>query len=255
MIHYPSSIDGREIQGWIVYPPNFDESRKYPLILEIHGGPFANYGARFDLKLHSMAARGYIVLYTNPRGSTSYGADFGNLIHHAYPGNDLVDLESGVDALIARGFIEKRNIFIAGGSGGGILAAWAIGKTNRFRAAAILYPAVNFTSWTLTSDKAFKLSRYFFPSAAWNEPDHYLNRSPLSLAESMSTPTIILVGNEDYRTPLSESEQLYTALKLNHVEAALVVYPGENHGIGRRPSNTISTVEHTLGWFDKHRVH
>jgi dipeptidyl aminopeptidase/acylaminoacyl peptidase len=255
MVQYPSSFDGREIQGWIVYPPDFDKSQKYPLILEIHGGPFANYGARFSLNHHTMAARGYVVLYTNPRGSTSYGADFGNLIHHAYPGNDWADLESGIDVLSERGFIDQRNIFIAGGSGGAILGSWGIGKTDRFRAAAILYPAVNFTSWTLTSDKAFKLSRYFFPSAEWNDPGHYLNRSPLSLAQSMKTPTIILTGEEDYRTPLSESEQLYTALKLNHVEAVLVVYPGENHGIGRRPSNTISTVEHTLGWFDKHRVH
>jgi acylaminoacyl-peptidase len=194
------------------------------------------------------------VLYTNPRGSTSYGTDFGNLIQHAYPGNDLADLESGVDALIARGFIDERNTFITGGSGGAILAAWAIGKTDRFRAAAILYPAVNFTSWTLTSDKAFKLSRYFFPAGDWNDPGHYSNRSPLSLAASMKTPTIVLVGNEDYRTPLSESEQLYTALKLNQVDAALVVYPGENHGIGRRPSHTISTVDHALAWFKKHGV-
>lgn len=254
-IRYPSSFDGREVQGWVVYPPDFDESRKYPLILEIHGGPFANYGARFSLDHHSMAASGYVVLYTNPRGSTSYGADFGNLIHHAYPGNDWADLESGVSAVTEKGFIDERNIFITGGSGGGILGSWGIGKTDRFRAAAILYPAVNFTSWTLTSDKAFKLSRYFFPSAEWSDPGHYLNRSPLSLARTMKTPTIILTGEEDYRTPLSESQQLYTALKLNHVEAVLVVYPGENHGIGRRPSNSISTVEHTLGWFDKHRVH
>jgi acylaminoacyl-peptidase len=254
MIQYPSSFDGREIQGWIVYPPDFDESKKYPLILEIHGGPYGNYGEKFSLSHHSMSARGYVVLYTNPRGSTSYGADFGNLIQHAYPGHDLADLESGVDALLARGFIDPRNTFIAGGSGGAILGAWAIGKTDRFRAAAILYPAVNFTSWTLTSDKAFKLSRYFFPTGAWDEPGHYSNRSPLSLAASMKTPTIILVGDEDYRTPMSESEQLYTALKLNHVDAALVVYPGENHGIGRRPSHTISTVDHTLAWFEKHRV-
>lgn len=251
-IHYKSSSDGREIQGWLVYPPGFDASKKYPLILEIHGGPFANYGARFDLTFQTMAARGYVVLYTNPRGSTSYGEAFGNLIHHAYPGEDFVDLQSGVDAVIARGFIDTDNLFITGGSGGGILTAWAIGKTHRYRAASILYPAINFASWALTADKALKLSSYIFPGPPWKAPQHYLSRSPLAMAENVRTPTLIMTGENDFRTPISESEQFYTALKLNRVEAILARYPGERHGISRWPSNLISTTENTLAWFDRH---
>lgn len=251
-ITYKSSFDGRGIHGWLVYPPDFDASKKYPLILEIHGGPFANYGARFDLTFQTMAARGYVVLYTNPRGSTSYGQAFGNLIHHAYPAEDFADLESGVDAVLARGFIDPENLFITGGSGGGILTAWAIGKTGRYRAASILYPAVNFTSWVLTTDKAFKLTNYFFPGPPWEDSQHYASRSPLSLVRDVRTPTLIMTGESDFRTPISESEQLYAALKLNRVEAVLARYPGESHGIGRWPSNLISTTENTLAWFDRH---
>jgi dipeptidyl aminopeptidase/acylaminoacyl peptidase len=254
-IAYQSSFDGREIHGWLVYPPNFDASKRYPLILEIHGGPFANYGARFDLVKQTMAARGFVVLYTNPRGSTSYGQEFGNLIDRAYPSNDFTDLESGVDAVIARGFIDTGNVFITGGSGGAILAAWAIGKTNRYRAASIQYPAVNFSSWVLTADKALKLSSYFFSAPPWGEPQQYWSRSPLSLAGNVRTPTLIMTGESDFRTPSSESEQLYTALKLNRVEAVLARYPGESHGIVRWPSNMISTTENTLGWFESHMKH
>jgi dipeptidyl aminopeptidase/acylaminoacyl peptidase len=249
---YESVADGKTIHGWIVYPIDFDASKKYPLILEIHGGPFANYGARFDLRFQSMADRGYVVLYTNPRGSTSYGQAFGNLIHHAYPSKDFDDLESGVDAVIARGFIDEDRIFITGGSGGGILTAWAIGKTHRYRAAVILYPAVNFASWALTSDKALKLSSYVFPGFPWAHRDDYDARSPISMAGNIRTPTLIMTGEDDFRTPISESEQLYAALKLNRVEVVLARYPGEGHGIGARPSNTISTIENTLAWFERH---
>ena len=252
---YQSSFDRRDIHGWLVYPVDFDISKRYPLILEIHGGPFANYGARFDLRFQTMAARGYVVLYTNPRGSTSYGEELGNLIHHAYPSEDFADLESGVDAVVARGFIDQENVFITGGSGGGILAAWAIGKTNRYRAAAILYPAVNFVSWVLTSDKALKLSSYLFPGPPWANTENYSVRSPIALAGNVRTPTLIMTGESDFRTPMSESEQLYTALKLNRVEAVLARYPGESHGIGTRPSNTISTTENTLAWFERHKKH
>lgn len=254
-INYVSALDGRSIQGWLVYPTHFDSSKKYPLILDIHGGPFANYGARFDLTFQTMADRGYVVLYTNPRGSTSYGEAFGNLIHHAYPSGDHVDLESGVDAVIARGFIDPEKLFITGGSGGGILTAWALGKTTRYRAASILYPAVNFASWVLTSDKALKLSSYLFPGPPWMDSEHYAARSPLSLAGNIRTPTLIMVGEDDFRTPVSEAEQLYAALKLNRVDAVLARYPGESHGISRWPSNAISTTENTLAWFDRHMAH
>jgi acylaminoacyl-peptidase len=137
-IWFNSSVDNRKIQGWVMTPPDFTPGKKYPLVLEIHGGPFANYGDRFDLKKQLLAAHGYVVVFINPRGSTSYGAAFGNLIHHAYPGDDFFDLNSAVDAVIAKGFIDPDNVFVTGGSGGGVLTCWMIGRSNRFKAAKLL---------------------------------------------------------------------------------------------------------------------
>ena len=134
-IWYESSKDGRKIQGWIIKPPHFDPTRKYPLILAIHGGPFANYGDRFDLEMQIWAAKDYVIFYANPRGSTSYGEEFGNLIHHAYPGDDFFDLDAGVDAVIAKGYVDPEQLFVTGGSGGGVLTCWMIGRTDRFGAA------------------------------------------------------------------------------------------------------------------------
>jgi acylaminoacyl-peptidase len=252
-IRYKSSKDGREIQGWIIKPPDFDASKKYPLILEIHGGPFANYGDRFDLEKQLMAAAGYVVLYTNPRGSTSYGGEFGNLIHHAYPGDDFHDLNSGVDAIIAKGYIDTGKLFVTGGSGGGVLTCWTIGHTTRFRAAVTVYPVINWYSFVLTSDIGNWTSRYWFPGLPWEHVEHYEKRSLLSVVKNVKTPTMVLVGEADYRTPISESEQYYQALKLLGVESVLVRVPDEPHGISVRPSHHMSKVLHIIGWFDKYR--
>lgn len=252
-IWYKSSLDGRDIHGWIIKPPDFDPAKKYPLILEIHGGPFANYGDRFDLEKQLWAARGYVVLYTNPRGSTSYGAEFGNLIHHSYPGDDFYDLNSGVDALIARGYIDRENLFVTGGSGGGVLTCWMIGRTTRFRAAAAAYPVINWLSFNLTADISAFVTKYWFPGPPWDHVDHYWRRSLLSVVKNVRTPTMIITGEEDYRTPISESEQYYQALKLLGVEAVLVRVPAEPHGIARRPSHLLAKVLNIVAWFDKHR--
>ncbi len=253
-IWYPSSKDDRQIHGWIIKPPGFDAARKYPLILEIHGGPFANYGDRFDIEKQLLAAHGYIVLYTNPRGSTSYGQEFGNLIHHAYPGDDYHDLISGVEAVVAKGYVDPDNVFVTGGSGGGILTCWLIGKTDRFRAAATLYPVINWYSIALTTDISVFMSKYWFPGLPWETPDDYVNRSPLSLMANVKTPTLVMTGEEDYRTPISEAEQYYKALKMLDIESALVRVPGEAHGIRGRPSHQIAKVLNIVGWFDKHRT-
>lgn len=253
-IWYKSSLDGRDIHGWIIKPPDFDPSKKYPLILEIHGGPFANYGDRFDLEKQLWAARGYVVLYTNPRGSTSYGAEFGNLIHHSYPGDDFYDLNSGVDALIARGYIDPENLFVTGGSGGGVLTCWMIGRTTRFRAAAAAYPVINWLSFNLTADISAFVTKYWFPGPPWDHVDHYWKRSLLSVVKNVKTPTMIITGEEDYRTPMSESEQYYQALKLLGVEAVLVRVPAEPHGISRRPSHHMAKILNIVAWFDKHRT-
>ncbi len=252
-IWYDSSKDGRKVQGWLLKPPDFDPSRKYPLILEIHGGPFANYGDRFDLEKQLMAARGYVVLYTNPRGSTSYGGEFGNLIHHAYPGDDFYDLDSGVDAAIAKGYIDPENVMVTGGSGGGVLTSWMVGRTTRFRAAVTVYPVINWYSFTLTSDIGNMTSKYWFPGLPWDHVEHYEKRSLLSVVKNVKTPTMVLCGEEDYRTPMSESEQYYQALKLLGVETELVRVPGEPHGISRRPSHHMAKILSIIGWFERHR--
>ena len=249
-----SSFDGRPLEGWIIKPPDFDAKHRYPLILEIHGGPFADYGPRFAADFRLFAAAGYVVLYLNPRGSTSYGEEFGNLIHHNYPGQDYDDLMSGVDAVIARGYVDERNLFVTGGSGGGVLTAWIVGKTDRFRAAVVAKPVINWASFVLTADAYNFFYKYWFPGFPWDEPEHYQKRSPLSLVGNVKTPTMLLTGEADYRTPISESEQYYQALKLRHVDTALVRVPGASHDIAGRPSQMMAKATHVLAWFESHRV-
>lgn len=247
-----SSHDGLPVQGWIVFPPGFDPERKYPLVLEIHGGPFANYGSRFSVEMQLYAAAGNVVVYTNPRGSTSYGAEFGNAIHHAYPGYDYDDLMTCVDAVIERGSIDTEHLFVTGGSGGGVLTAWIVGKTERFRAAVVAKPVIHWTSFVLTADFSAFFTKYWFPAMPWEDPEHYFARSPLSLVGNVTTPTMLLTGEEDWRTPMSETEQYYQALKLRKVDTAMVRIPEAGHGIAARPSNLIRKVAHVLGWFDRH---
>jgi acylaminoacyl-peptidase len=253
-IWYKSSKDGRQIQGWIIKPPAFEPTKKYPLILEIHGGPFANYGGRFDEEKQIMAAAGAVVLYLNPRGSTSYGEEFGNLIHHAYPGDDFFDLNSGVDAVIAKGYIDTNNLYVTGGSGGGVLTAWMIGHTDRFRAALAFYPVINWESFALTADMAPTAVNDWFPGFPWDNRENYDKRSLLSVVKNVKTPTLIMTGEEDFRTPMSESEQYYKALKMRGVESVLVRVPEEPHGIRRRPSHEASKLTTLQGWFDMHRA-
>lgn len=252
-IRYKSSYDQREIQGWIVFPPNFDPAKKYPLILEIHGGPFSSYGSVFSAELQLYAAAGYVVLYTNPRGSTSYGQEFGNLIHHNYPNQDYDDLMSGVDALIDKGYIDENNLFVTGGSGGGVLSAWIVGKTNRFKAAVVAKPVINWYSFVLYSDNISFFYKYWFPGKPWDHVEHYMKRSPISLVANVKTPTMLLTGEADFRTPIAETEQYYAALKLQGVETAMVRIPGAPHGIASRPSNLIAKVAAILAWFEKYQ--
>jgi len=251
-IWYESSKDRRKIQGWLLKPPGFDPAKKYPLILEIHGGPFANYGDRFYIEKQLMAARGYVVLYTNPRGSTSYGEEFGNLIHHAYPGDDFFDLNAGVDAALAKGYIDPQRLYVTGGSGGGVLTCWMIGRTTRFRAAVTVYPVINWYSFVLTSDIGNWTVQRWFPGFPWDHVEHYEKRSLLSVVKNVKTPTMILTGEADYRTPMSDSEQYYQALKLLGVETVLVRVPDEPHGIQVRPSHHVSKILHILEWFERH---
>ena len=251
-IWYDSSKDKRKIQGWIIQPPGFDPSKKYPLILEIHGGPFGDYGDRFDFEKQVWASMGYVVLYTNPRGSTSYGEEFANLIHHAYPGDDFDDLNSGIDAVVAKGYIDTNNLYVTGGSGGGVLTCWTIEHTDRFRAAASLYPVINWYSFVLTSDIPW-VAKYWFPGNPWDNTDQYMKRSLTDEVAKVKTPTLVMTGEQDFRTPISEAEQFYAALKLLNVDTVLVRVPEEPHGIGRRPSHQIAKMLYVAGWFEQHK--
>ena len=249
-----SSFDQRDIDAWLVLPPNMDRSKKYPLILEIHGGPFSAYGPVFSTDDQLYAAAGYVVLYTNPRGSTSYGDEFANLIHHKYPGNDYDDLISCVDAAIAQGFVDPDNLFVTGGSGGGVLTAWIVGKTQRFKAAASQKPVINWASLVLTTDGTAFMTKYWFGKAPWEDPQTYWARSPLSLVGSVKTPTLVVVGDQDFRTPLSDSEQYYQALQLAGVPTGLVKVPGASHGsFTARPSQSAAKASAILAWFDRYK--
>ena len=247
--------DGRPIDAWLVLPPDADPATRYPLILEIHGGPFTAYGLSFSTDDQLYATAGYAVLYTNPRGSTSYGAEFANLIHHKYPGDDYGDLMASVDAAIASGHTDGDNLFITGGSGGGVLTAWTVGKTDRFKAAATQKPVIDWASFALTADNPAFFAKYWFGKMPWEDPQGYWARSPLSLVGNVKTPTLVVVGSDDYRTPVSEAEQYYAALQLRGVPTALVKVPGAGHGtIAARPSQSAAKAAAILAWFDRYRT-
>ena len=252
-IVYPSSIDGEEIQGWYILPPNYDSSKTYPLILEIHGGPNLAYGPVFTAELQRMAAEGYVVFYDNHRGSTGYGERFALLLQGKYSSEyDFSDHMSGVDALIEKGIADPERLFITGGSAGGIASAYAIGLTNRFKAAVVAKPVINWLSKVLTADSGLYQIPFQFPGMPWDNVEHYWKRSPLSLVGNVTTPTMLITGVEDKRTPMSETEQFYQALKIQKVDSVLVKVPGSPHGIASKPSRMIGKVENILAWFKKY---
>jgi len=250
---WSSSHDGQTIAGWVMKPPGFDPDQTYPMILEIHGGPHTAYGPNFSVEAQLYAAAGYVVLYTNPRGSTSYGEKFANEIDLAYPGHDYDDLMSGVDALLAQGYVDHEQLFVTGGSGGGVLTAWIVGKTDRFKAAVVAKPVINWASFVLTADLNYYFATTWFESPPWEDIESYWQRSPLSLVGNVSTPTLLLTGEVDYRTPMSETEQYYQALKHRGIDTLMVRIPGASHSIYKRPSNQIAKVNSILAWFERYR--
>lgn len=249
-----SSVDQRQLNAWIVTPPDFDPSKKYPLILEIHGGPHTAYGPEFSSEVQLFAAAGYVVVYGNPRGSTSRGNEFANLIDKNYPSQDYNDLMDMVDGVIAKGYIDPQQLFVTGGSGGGVLTAWIIGNTDRFKAAVVAKPVINWTSMIGTSDIYTFMARYWFTDLPWNDYNQYWQRSPLSIVGNVKTPTMVLTGELDVRTPMSESEQYYGALRLEGVDSSLVRIQGAYHGIAAKPSNLARKVGYIVAWFDQYRA-
>lgn len=254
-IIYKSSFDGEEIQGWYMTPPDFDPSKKYPLLLEIHGGPHLAYGPQWSAEMQRYAKEGYVVFYDNHRGSASYGERFALLLQNKYSSpEDYADHDSGVNAMLELGFIDADNLFIGGGSAGGIASAYAIGLTNRYKAAAVVKPIINWLSKVLTGDTYLYQTYFQFPGVPWENVDHYWQRSPLSLVGNVQTPTILITGEQDRRTPISESEQFYQALKLRGIDTALVRIPGSPHGISNKPSRMVNKVEYMLAWFEMYRT-
>ncbi|TPG14506.1 S9 family peptidase [Sphingomonas oligophenolica] len=249
-----SSAGGLPIDAWMVTPPGYDPARKYPLILEIHGGPFASYGPVWSTDDQLYAAAGYVVVYANPRGSTSYGEDFANRIHHNYPSQDYDDLMSVVDAAIQTGSVDPQALFVTGGSGGGLLTAWIVGKTDRFKAAVTQKPVINWTSEVLTTDGYTSMARYWFGKMPWEDPEQYWRRSPLSLVGNVKTPTAVMVGEDDHRTPPSEAEQYYAALQIRSVPTVLIRVPSASHGsLADRPSQLVAENQAILAWFARYR--
>ena len=252
-VWYKSSVDQRDIQGWVVYPPNYDANKKYPFLVENHGGPIANYGDRFSAEMQLYAAADYIVFYPNARGSTSYGEAFANLLYNNYPGEDYNDVMDGVDHCIEKGIAHEDQLYVTGGSAGGIMTAWIIGKNSRFEAAVVAKPVMNWISKTLVADNYFWYANSRYPGQPWENFEGYWKFSPISLVGNVETPTMVLVGMDDLRTPPSEAKQLYHALKLRKIETVLVEIPGASHGIANKPSNLITKISHTLAWFEKFR--
>jgi dipeptidyl aminopeptidase/acylaminoacyl peptidase len=247
-----TSTSNTRVQGWIVKPPGFDARRRYPMIMEIHGGPHGMYGVGFNPVFQNFAANGFVVLYTNPRGSTGYGSAFGNAIERAYPSVDYDDLMAGVDALVQRGYTDTTRMYVGGCSGGGVLSSWVIGHTNRFAAAAVRCPVINWMSMAGQTD--IPLFTYnFFDKPFWEAPEQWLKHSPLMYVGSVTTPTIVMTGDLDMRTPMPQSEEYFGALQMRGVPSALVRFQGENHGTGSRPSNWMRTQLIMMQWYNKWR--
>ena len=252
-ITYPS-FDGRRMQGWILKPPGFDASRKYPFILQIHGGPHAAYGNTFTHEFQWMAAQGYVVLFTNPRGSSNYGQEFGNSIQFKYPGDDYKDLMAGVDALLTRGYIDDARMGVTGGSGGGLLTNWVVTQTNRFKAAVSQRDISDWTTFWYTSD-------FWMPNVSWfvkppfEDPQEYAVRSPITYVRNIQTPMMFILGDEDWRTPASSGgEQLFRALKYLKRPAVMIRFPDETHELSRagKPWHRVERLQHIVGWMDQH---
>jgi dipeptidyl aminopeptidase/acylaminoacyl peptidase len=248
-----TSFDGKRIQGWILKPPGFDATRKYPMILQIHGGPHSAYGNTFTHEFQWMAARGYVVLFTNPRGSSNYGQDFGNIIQFKYPGDDYKDLMAGVDEILRRGYVDEAGMGVTGGSGGGLLTNWVVTQTSRFKAAVSQRDISDWTNFWYTSD--FWLSNpTWFQKAPFEDPEDFARRSPITHVKKITTPLMFILGDEDWRTPPSAGgEQLFRALKYLKRETVMVRFPDENHELSRsgKPWHRVERLRHIVGWMDK----
>jgi dipeptidyl aminopeptidase/acylaminoacyl peptidase len=248
-----TSTDGKKIQGWLLHPPDFDKTRKYPFILQIHGGPHSAYGNTFTHEFHWMAAKGYVVLFPNPRGSSNYGQDFGNVIQFRYPGDDYKDLMAGVDEVLKRGYIDDKRLGVTGGSGGGLLTNWTITQTTRFAAAVSQRSIADWAGFWYTADFTL-FTPSWFRKAPWEDAADFAARSPITHVARVKTPLMLIDGDDDLRTPPSDGgEMMFRALKYLKVPTVMVRFPGETHELSRsgKPRHRIERLRHIVGWFDK----
>ena len=249
-----TSFDGTKVETWILKPPGFIAGKTYPLILNIHGGPHTAYGYIFFHEMQWMAAKGYVVVYPNPRGSTTYGQAFGNVIQYKYPGDDYKDLMVAVDSVLARGYVDRARLGVTGGSGGGLLTDWAVSRTHRFAAAVSQRDVADWLGFWYTAD--FALFRpTWFRSTPFHDPQEFLDRSPVRYVDSVTTPMMFILGEEDYRAPPSQGgEAMFRALKYLHKTAVMVRFAGESHELSRsgKPVHRVERLRHILNWFDKY---
>jgi dipeptidyl aminopeptidase/acylaminoacyl peptidase len=247
------SFDGKRIQTWVQKPPGFDPTKKYPLILDIHGGPHAAYGYIFEHEFQWMAAKGYVVLYPNPRGSTSYGQSFGNIIQYKYPGDDFKDLMAAVDEVVRRGGIDEKKMGVTGGSGGGLLTNWVVGHTDRFAAAVAQRDIADWADWWYTADFTLFQPNWFKTPPFKDEEGDYKARSPITYINDVKTPLMLVLGEDDTRTPPGAGgEQMFRALKFRKIPTVMVKFPHETHELSRsgQPWHRVERLEHIVGWFD-----
>jgi dipeptidyl aminopeptidase/acylaminoacyl peptidase len=248
---YPS-FDGTKVQGWLVKPPGFDPQQRYPLLLEIHGGPHTAYGRGFFHEFHALAGAGYLVLYTNPRGSTSYGEPFADVIQYAFPGDDYKDLMAGVDAIVARGCVDTKRLGVTGGSGGGLLTNWIVTQTDRFAAAVTQRCVADWESFYYSADFTM-FTPFWFRRPPFEDTAEYRERSPVALASRVTTPLMVIHSEEDWRTPIGQGEAMFRALKQQKKTVVMVRFPGESHELSRSgaPSRRVQNQRHIRAWFDR----
>jgi dipeptidyl aminopeptidase/acylaminoacyl peptidase/uncharacterized Ntn-hydrolase superfamily protein len=248
------AADGMDLQGWLVKPLAFDPAKKYPLVLRIHGGPSGMFNTGFDHEVQVLAARGYGVLFVNPRGSSGYGQTFVRANNKDWAGKDYTDIMKGVDTAISQNaWIDTQRLAVYGCSYGGYMTNWIITQTTRFSAAAPECAMSDMVTLWGTTDGA-NSPEEAFGGSPWETFDLWWGRSPLKFAQNVKTPTLIIHGEQDNRVPIAQAEQMFRALKRHGVEAEFVRYPGESHGefVNGKPAHYVDRIERVLAWFDKH---
>ena len=247
--------DGWTIEGWILKPRGFDPARRWPLVLEIHGGPHGAYGHSFFHEFQVLAGRGYAVLYTNPRGSHAYGNTFVRACVGDWGGRDYLDLMAGVDQAVGLGWVDADRLYVTGGSYGGFMTSWIVGHTDRFKAAVTQRSISNNVSAFGTSDIGWHFWEHEMGDATpWRDAHKLVDRSPLTYVTNVDTPLLILHAENDYRCPIEQAEQLFVALKVLGKEAVLVRYQEDTHELtrGGKPKNRIDHARRVADWFDAH---